>query len=490
MDRSVTMFAARHVSTALRTLPVAALLALAGCAPSVHLPPADTGLPAAFERTPPAGEGLELDRWWEQFRDPQLANLIATALERSTTARLAHARILEARAVRSQARATTLPSGNLSGGVTEQGSTSLFGNGLSQDPSISFQANFSPSWEIDLFGRLAATRERADIDYRSSALDFYGARLALAGDVAAGLFQARYLAVQLDNARETLRIASELAATAELGLSRGLTSGQDAARLRADRASGEGEVIRLEAELRAAKRSLLILTGQPTAATDTLAIEAALVPPPALSAATPGLVLLRRPDVRSAEADLAVAAQTVKIDRLALFPKLTLQPGLGLSAAGGNGTGLWSLAAGVTVPLLDRTRLMATLRISEARGQQAVITYERTVQTAFGEAENALTRVEAGRRRVIELDRAESQSRYAFEAARRGYAAGLTDLTTLLQSERTWRQNRATLNAGRFALLSDTVAAIRALGGGWDPQADLGPAAALPPVTPDPTKAR
>ncbi len=474
------------------------MLAAAGCAPAVHLPPAEVGLPPAFERPPapasaPAGEALALDRWWEQFGDAQLTSLIATALERSTTARLAYARMAEARATRSQARAATLPSGSLTGTATEQGSGRLWGTGVDQDPNASFQGTFYPSWEIDLFGRLAATRTRADLDYRSSALDFYGTRLALAGDVAAGLFQARYLAVQLDNARETLRIASELAATGELGLARGLTSGQDAARLRADRASGEAEVVRLEGELRAAKRSLLILIGEPTAATDTLAIEPTLSPPPALPAATPGLILTRRPDVRGAEADLAAAAQTVKIDRLALFPRLTLQPGLGLTAAAGGGTGLWSLAAGLPVPILDRARLLAALRISEARGRQAVITYERTVQTAFGEAENALTRVEAGTRRVGQLDQAARQSRYAFDAARRGYAAGLTDLTTLLQSERTWQQNRATLDAGRFALLSDTVTAIRALGGGWDPQADLGPDAVLPPPVPastvDPTKA-
>lgn len=485
------MLAARHLISALRLLPGLALFGAASCAPSVRLPSASVGLPAEFERIPaPTGsEAVSLDRWWEQFGDSQLAGLVATALERSTTARLAYARIAEARAVRNQARASTLPSGSLSGTVTEQGSGSLWGNGLGQNASTAFQANFSPSWEIDLFGRLAATRDRADLDYRSSALDFYGTRLALAGDVAASLFQARYLAVQLDNARETLRIAGELAATAELGFARGLTSGQDAARLRADRASGEAEVVRLEAELRAAKRSLLILIGEPDRTTDSLPIEARLAPPPALPAATPGLILTRRPDVRGAEADLAAAARTVQIDRLALFPRFTLQPGLGLSAAAGAGTGLWSLAAGVAVPILDRARLLAALRISEARGQQAVIGYERAVQTAFGEAENALTRVEAGSRRVVQLEQAESQSRYAFEAARRGYAAGLTDLTTLLQSERTWRQNRATLNAGRFALLSDTVAAIRALGGGWDPQADLGPAAVLPATTPDETKA-
>jgi hypothetical protein len=93
------------------------------------------------------------------------------------------------------------------------------------------------------------------------------------------------------------------------------------------------------------------------------------------------------------------------------------------------------------------------------------------------------------RRRRQTLARAAERSRYAFDAARRGYAAGVTDLTTLLQSERTWLQNRATLNAAQYALLSDSVAAIRALGGGWDSQGDLDPRAPLPPVTPPVTEA-
>ncbi|MDB5723543.1 MAG: putative efflux pump outer membrane protein SepC [Novosphingobium sp.] len=480
----------RYQRTAIALTGVGLLL-LGGCAPTIHLPVADTSLPSAFEVPPTSADTatISLDRWWDHFSDPQLSSLVGTALDRSTTARLAYARIAEARAVRNQARASTLPSGNLGGDVSEQGSQRLGGNGIGQDANTSFQANFAPSWEIDLFGRLATTRARADLDFRSSALDFYGTRLALAGDVAASLFQARYLAVQLANARETQRISRDLAATGELGFSRGLTSGQDAARLSADLASAEAEIVRLEAELRAAKRSLLILIGEPTAPTDSLAIEATLAAPPPLPAVTPGLLLTRRPDVRSAEVDLAAAAKTIQIDRLGLFPRFTIQPGVGLAAAPGGATGLWSLAAGVTVPILDRARLLAALRISEARGQQAVITYERTVQTAFGESENALTRVEAGGRRLVQLERATQQARFAFDAARRGYTAGLTDLTTLLQAERTWQQNRATRDAGRFALLADTVTAIRALGGGWDPQSDLAPDATLPQLPPPSTKA-
>lgn len=463
----------------LRALPWLGIALLGACAPSIRLDQPDVRLPAAFETAAPAptGPSVSLDRWWEDFHDPQLSDLVSTALTRSTTIRLAYARIAEARAQRRQARASTLPSGNLSGAATEQGSDALWGNGLTQTGNDTYQLNFSPSWEIDLFGRLAEVRDRADLDDAASTMDFHGVQLTLVADVATALFRARYLATQLADARDNLRIAQELSNAGALGQTRGITAAQEVARLRSDAASREAEVSRLTGELQTAKRSLLILIGIPAASTSTLEIAEVLDAPPLLPELTPGLLLTRRPDVRAAELALQSAAATVKIDRLALFPRIDLQPGLGLIAGGGaaDGTGLWSLVAGFALPVLDRARLLATLRVSEARGQQAVIGYERAVQTAFGEAENALTSIAADERRSEQLDRATRDAKTGFDAARRGYAAGLTDLTTLLQAERSWRQTRSTLNGARAGLLASTVDAIRALGGGWNPAVTGGP---------------
>ncbi len=465
--------------------------ALSSCAPSVRLNQPDVRLPASFETAPAPAPipAAPLDTWWRDFHDPQLTSLVSTALARSTTIRLAYARIDEARAQRRQTRAGTLPSGGLSGSATERGSEAVWGSGVSQNGSESYQANFSPSWEIDLFGRLATIRKRADLDNAASTLDFYGVRLALAADVATALFRARSLAVQLDDAGEALRIARDLAKTADLGLAHGLTSGQDVARLQASVASNAAEVSRLAAALQSSKRSLLILVGTPDAPTESLEIERILDAPPAVPAFTPGMLLTRRPDVLAAEIDVQSAAATVKISRLALFPQFSIQAGAGLSATGGSnsgGTGIWSLIAGFAAPVLDRARLLAAMRVSEARGQQAIISYERAVQTAFGEAENALTSVAADERRTAELERAASSARTAFDAARKGYAAGLTDLTTLLQTEQTWRQNRSAFSSAKAALLVDTVNAIRAFGGGWNPDAQTTPEQQRPDTSGNP----
>lgn len=464
------------------TLLGSLLLLTAGCAPAVQLDRPDVGLPATFEApggvAPAAApSAMQLDAWWQDFHDPQLTALIDTAFERSTTARMAYARIAEARAVRAQGRATTLPTGSLSASATEQGTRAAWGVSATQSGYDSYAVDFAPAWELDLFGRLAKIRRRADLDAASATLDFYGTRLALAADVATSLFQARYLATQLVDANDSLRIARDLAHAGELGEAHGLNATQDVARLEADVASGEARVSALSAALRTARRSLLILTGNPTAPVETLAISPALDAPPPVPAETPGLLLTRRPDVLSAGVALQSAATTIQIDRLALFPKFNIQTSLGLSASGSSpagliyagGTGFWSAAVGGLLPILDRTALMANLRISQARGQQAVITYEKSVQTAYGEAENALTNVAADQQQVEQLARATLAAQTAFDAARKGYAAGLTDLTTLLQVERVWLQDRSAANGARAALLTDTVAAIRALGGGWQP---------------------
>lgn len=454
------------------TMTFCAAVLTAGCAPSVHLPTADTALPAAFEApASPSVDPISLDLWWRSFNDAQLSVLIETALERSTTARLALARLQEARAARSVTRAGTQPTGSLSATATEQGARRLWGQGSSVAGSDSYAANFYPSWELDLFGRLSATRERADVQYASSTLDYHAARLALAADVATALFEARSTAIDLATARERLTIARDLARTARLGETHGLTSGQDRARLDSDVASASAQEARLTAELQASKRSLLILIGDPDGATGGLNIDPSLGTAPVLPQVTPGLLLARRPDVLSAGLAVEAASLGVQIDRLALFPKFDINPGVGLTAAtgaGGGGTGLWSIAAGLALPILDRTRLMAQLRVSEAQGRGAVITYEQTVQNAFGETENALVRLSANRSRIGQLESAELDARRAYDIGIRGYRAGLTDLTTVLQSEQSWLQARAARDAGRLALLVGTVTAVRSLGGGWD----------------------
>jgi outer membrane protein TolC len=276
---------------------------------------------------------------------------------------------------------------------------------------------------------------------------------------------------------------------ARIRAQRGLAATADAQRIEADVAQADASLVAAEADLAAARRTLLVLVGRGDEPVDVLPIDPAPVTVPEPPASAPGELLRRRPDVREAEERLVLATNLLKVDRLALFPKLTLLPGVGLrrndstSLTGFDATGApiigpqsttfanWTLGVGLSVPVLDRPRLLAQARASGFRAEQAVLAYEKAVQTAFGEADNALVLLAADRRRVDLLTAGEAQALASYEAARRRYDLGLDNLTTLLSAEQAWRNARTATVAARTQALRRSVQAYKALGGGWTAEA-------------------
>ena len=501
-----------------RIILIAVLAGSVSACADARLSHPDVALPGAFESfgagpgtaTPPA----TLDRWWLLFDDPQLTRLIEEALAASPDARSALQRIAEARATRAQTLAAYLPQGDLVGEAQNQhtsesfsglgvglstlgggstgsvgtgtvgtgtvgtggGTTSGAGSSASSDfltPAGDLQtyaAQFNVSYELDLFGRQRTARRAADADLAAARFDYEATRSTLATNVASGLFQARGDAIQLADARETLRIARDLADAADLSAAHGLTSTSDAARLETDVANAEAEVTRLEAQALAARRSLLALIGRGAAPLDSLVVTASVSVPPAPPATTPADLLHRRPDVRRDEARLRSTAHNLTLDRLALFPTFDLAPGGQLAKTGGTYdslTSIWSIGLNAAMPILDRPRLLAVIRGQKARGEAAVAVYEQTVQNAYRDAENGLTMLAADRRRVDRLRVAVQRSRFAFDAKKRAYDLGLTDLTTLLDAERSWRSAQSAFNGAQTTGLVDASTLFQALGGGW-----------------------
>jgi outer membrane protein TolC len=309
--------------------------------------------------------------------------------------------------------------------------------------------------------------------------------------VADALFAARGLAQQLDDARESARIARESQRVAGILADRGLAAQGDAQATAANVAQADAAVTGLADQLQAARRSLLVLIGRGTDPVESLVITAAAGEPPLPPDSVPGDLLERRPDVREADKRLRVAIAQLEVDRINLFPKFTLTPGVGISRTSSNSfTGFntsgaptfgqvtqtianWSLGVGVNVPILDRPRLLATLKASGARAEQAVIGYESAVQTAYGEAENALSGLKADRERLSLLDAGERAARAAYDAAGVRYNAGLIDVTTLLTAEQTWRAARSQATAARSQAMRRSVQAFKALGGGWSAGEDF-----------------
>ena len=499
---------------------VVGCLLLAGCA-DARLRSPQLGLPVAYEASTAATVPLPaaaLDRWWTLFDDPQLTGLIEAALVNGQTARTALSQIAQARATRAQTLAIYLPQGNLTGEAQQQHTHETFGavgvattGGTTTDtttgttagadvgtglpvgggtttgsastgsssfltPSGDLQtygASFNISYEVDLFGRRLAARRAADADVASARFAFEGARATLARDVATGLFNARGAAAQLADSRETYRITRALARSAEVSARVGLTATSDAARLETDAATAQAEVARLEAVVLADRRALLALVGRGSAPLASLPVSGEAQPPPPAPQVTPAELLRRRPDVREAEARVRSAANTLKLDRLALFPTFSLAPGGQYAKTEGSyssTTTIWQVGLNASLPVLDRPRLLAAIQGQRAVGEQAVIAYEQTVQNAYRDAETGLIVLAADRTRLDRLEVAVSRARFAYDAKKRGYDLGLVDLTTLLDAERSWRTATLTQAEARTTALVDAATLFQALGGGWPSQ--------------------
>ncbi len=457
---------------------VLACLALSGCA---NLRDPDVKLPTVYEAPQPGGLSvLALDRWWTNFEDPQLTGLIEQALSASPDALAAAARLKEARALAGSAMTRFLPQGDLAGSTRETHTDQLSGAvvnipGFSNSgTSNSAAVNFNVSWELDLFGRIFAVGRAARGDKAAARFAYEGARASLAANVADAYFQARGLAIQLEDARETVRIQSGLQEIAAKKISRGLAAASDGDRVAADLAQARSQATSLEAELQAARRVLLVLIGRGAQPIESLPIVAAVGAAPAVPTTVPSDLLARRPDVREAQARVASAAGRSDLAMLAFFPTFTLLPGRGWSRSEqpnfGSTSQNWSIGVSGTQPILSIPRLLMDLKAQGARAEQAVIAYEKSVQTAFGEAENALLRLDSDRRRTDLLLEGESRGRRAFDAARRRYAMGLDDLQSTLLAEQAWRATRTQLTSEQVQTLRRAVQAYKALGGGWPAQ--------------------
>ncbi|MBN9319500.1 MAG: transporter [Caulobacterales bacterium 68-7] len=480
MQRKVALGGTMKRRTAL--LVVASALTLAACA-SPRKP--DLTLPAAFEApsaAAPAAQAaaVNLDRWWEVFGDAQLNSLIDTALTRSPDARTALAQLEQARAVRQGQRAQLyIPSGALAGSASRRNTTILDGAqidfpGFRNSGNADSQSlNFDVSWELDLYGRRRAANQRVNGDFAAARFSYEAARASLAASVAQSYFEARGLAIQLEDARITAGLQKRTYDLADARGKRGLVATSEGDRVAGDLAQAEAQAAALEAQLQAAKRTLLILTGRGVEPTASLTTEPNVGVAPAVPATVPGDLLERRPDVRQAQARLTAAAGNLRVAELARFPTFTLAPGIGLSRSEQPGfsstTRIWTLAGSLNVPVFDQVRLAAEVKNYSAQAEQAVIAYEKAVQTAYGEAENSLVQLSADQRRVVLLRDGEARARRAYDAGRKGYDLGLNDLSTLIQSEQGWRAARSAYTGAQVQALTRAVQAYKALGGGWSP---------------------
>jgi NodT family efflux transporter outer membrane factor (OMF) lipoprotein len=467
-------------------------LTLAACTTIEPVAQADLDLPAHWTEATPAAEATALSPvWWQDFASPQLDQLIEAAFQGSPDLRIQGERIVQAELTLSSSRASLFPSLSLSGnsGWNRSDSGDRGGSVVSERKSSSL--NLSASYELDLWGRIAATVAGSEASLQASRYDFDAARLSLAASIATTYFQ--YLTHQrrLAIAEENLAITERVLRVVDARYRNGSVSALDLSRQQTAVLTQRAAIEPLAVDVRQTRSALAILTG---ASPQAFALEpeaSATLDALAIPSITPGLpsdLLLRRPDLASSEAQLAAAAANITVARAELFPRLTLSAGGGAASdflfALADPTTTASVSAAIVQSIFDGGRLRAQVDISRSRQRELVENYRKSILTALKEVEDALssttrdTHHEEAQRQIL------SEAERTLHLAESRYREGADDLLTVLDAQRTRFTAQEQLAQLRLARLVDAVGLYKVLGGGWTAAGEQTPYLTPPPETP------
>lgn len=459
-------------------------LLLAGCTVGPNYSEPQTALPAAYSETAASGQ-FQLDRWWAAFNDSQLNALVDQALRQNLDIELAAARIREARAQEGVAGAGSSPQVGAEASVTRQrisenaipvppGAGSGGGSiGLPGSEFTSWRAGFDASWELDLFGRNRREREAAAARTGTAVWNRRDAEVSVAAEVASAYLKLRTLQGEIANAEAEVARLTRFEQLRRAQAKGGLIDGQSLEQQRSERASAAAAIPALQADAKAEIHALGVLTGQtPEALANQLAAPGTLPPALLVPPGLPSDLLRRRPDIRAAERELAAATADIGVATADLYPRisLTAAPALVSTALGSLlewGSRSFSAGAALDWPIFDGGRRRANIEVRNARQEQASIAYRKTILVALRDVEDALSNLDGNRRQLADLEQAHGNSARAEDIANSRFRGGLVTLADVLQAQQRRLSLEKQMIETRGAMARDTVALVKALGGGW-----------------------
>lgn len=421
---------------------------------------------------PPLAKPLSIDRqWWKAFRDPVLDRLIEEALANNWDLAKAAANVEEARAHLGVARSQLSPRLDGLAQINSKQRQLSIGQKNIDDVTTSAAVGVNVYWEIDLWDRIKQTNDAALARYASSEHTRNATALSISALVAESWFRLRLLEVMLGITRDAaanLKTASELEFRRwQAGAGTELTYTQSIAEF----SSTESRLPMYEKAIAATDLALQLLVGRsPRAMAEPLPRSAGLHLPDTPKEVD-SMLLLRRPDVASAEQLLIAAHADVNSVRAEFYPRLTLSLLAGFIASTSSAISgmplFWDALAGLSGPIFDGGLVQSKAEAAEARRQRALAHYQYTVSLAFRETYEALVLLDTSDRRVKLVENEVSMRKKVKQLSEKSYEAGrtskfevLAETTKVLNAELEWSQARLDQYVARSQY-------YKALGGGF-----------------------
>jgi multidrug efflux system outer membrane protein len=445
--------------------------------PAVQVPQtfrAPTPLPA------PQAESFADLKWFEVFKDPELQELVKTAIQQNYDLRDAVARVEAARANLGITRSNQFPQVGASADIqftrlSRDGSFALPSSFVSSQNRNWGEASLNLlSFEVDLWGRLRRATEAARANLLSADENRKVVLTTLVSDVATQYFTVRELDYELEISKATLatrRDSLNLTIDRQTG---GVSTDLDLRQAEQLVDTAAETIPTLQQQIEQTENQISLLLGENPG--EVMHHQGAFnedVFPPEVPAGLPSALLERRPDIRAAEQNLIAANADIGVAKAAYFPQLSLSGLIGgqstqLSSLFSGPHSAWSFVPQLSQPIFTAGRLRSNVRLAEAQRDSALVEYQKTIQTAFTEVSNALIahqRVRESRVEQVALVRAlEDRKRLAYAR----YIGGVDTQLNALDADRDLLQSQLDLRQIRLNELLSVVQLYKALGGGWN----------------------
>jgi multidrug efflux system outer membrane protein len=461
----------------------AAAFSLAGCTvgPNYQRPKIDA--PAAF-RGPDATAAGAADtaslgdaKWWIVFQDPELQKLIRAALDQNYDLRIAATRVLEARSQVTVTRSNQFPAVSAAGLSTGE-KTPVISGGFPSFSYAALEATLSVSWDIDFWGKYRRATEAARADLLASDWARKAVISSLVANIATAYFQLRELDLQLDISKRTLAARQDSLKLTQTLADGGAASLVDVLQAEQLVETASAIIPETERQIQQGENQIGILLGRnPGPGLDSVVTRGlALTDQPLSSEVPPGIpsrLLERRPDIREAEQNLIAANANIGVARAAFFPDVSLT-----ALAGVESTSLttlfrgpsrtWTWTAQATEPIFDAGKIRANFRLAQQKQQEALLTYQQTIQKAFGDVSDALIAYRKYREEREHQERLVTSAKGAADLSRLRYQGGAASYLEVLTNDTNAFSAELNLAAIRLGENAALVQIYESLGGGWE----------------------
>lgn len=479
---------------------VAGALSLGACADQWNRPALGVDQPAGWKDVRDPKAVWPAADWWRGFGSAELTSLVEEAERSNQDIGAAKGRIEQADAQVRINGASLIPLVSGSGeasfqpGTTTRTTTNAAGQQVSSSVRKQFvgqyQLGLNASYELDFWGKNRAAVRSAQASATAARFDAEVVALGVTTSVANTYFALMSAQERLAIARGNVKSVQTVLDAIQARLDVGTASALDRAQQRAILDQQRATIPPIEQEVRTNETAIALLLGRPPIRVDIKGGRLAGLKAPLVRPGVPSALLLRRPDVRQAEATLSASDADITAARAAFLPSfdLTAQGGFESAAlrsliSGSNVA--YQLAAGVTQPILDQT-LPGNLDLAKGQFRENLFAYRKAATQSFVDVENSLIAVRKSAEQQRLQEAAVKSAREAYDIAQAQLKEGAVDIVTVTATQQTLFQAQENLATARLARYQALVSMFEALGGGW---AASGKPAGGPPLEPFPVAA-